>query len=96
MNRVVLQIPMEKDLKNEAEIVAIAQGFSSLQEAIRVFLKRFASKKMTITFEDTIVLSKKAQRRYARIDEDLKNNKNIFEAKNTKDLMKQLSENPLP
>lgn len=96
MNRVVLQIPMEKTLRSEAEIAAISQGFSSLQEAIRVFVKRLADRKMTIVFEDTVILSKKAARRYDKIDEDYKNNRNIFEAKNTKDLMKQLSENPLP
>lgn len=96
MNRVVLQIPMEKTLKSEAEIAAINQGFSSLQEAVRVFIKRLADRKMTVAFEDTIALSPKAIARYNRIDEDLKKGKNIYKAKNIKDLMKQLSENPLP
>lgn len=95
MSRTVLQIPMSKELREEAEKEALQQGFSSLQEAIRIFLKKLASKTIGVTIEDTIRLSPRAIKRYSKIDEDLKKGRNIYKAKDIDDLMRQLHENPL-
>ncbi len=91
MGRTVLQIPLPKELKLSAEKAAYDAGFSSLQEVLRVFIKKFASKKIDLTFEENIVyLSPKAEKRYAKIDEDIKKGKNIHEAADVDDFLRQL------
>ena len=91
MQRVVLQIPLPKELKVGAEKAALEAGFSSLQEVLRVFMKKFASKKIALTFEEEVVyLSHKAEKRYAKIDEDIKQGKNVYEATDVDDFLKQL------
>lgn len=95
MQRAVIQVPVGADLRKKAEIEALKQGFSSLQEALRVFMNKLASKRINISFEETIALSPKAERRYAKLDEDFKKRKNIYQAKNINDLMKQLRGNSL-
>ena len=94
MSKTVLQIPIDANLRRIAEKTALDEGFSSLQEAVRVFLKKFSDRKITVAFEDTI-LSEKAFTLYSKIDEDLKKGKNIYEAKNVNDLLKKLRENSL-
>lgn len=96
MSKTILQVPLNTDLKKEAEKQALNQGFSSLQEAVRVFLKKLSDKKINVSFEETVILSEKSQNRYQRIIEDFKEGKNIYEAKNHQDLMKKLhGEDPL-
>lgn len=95
MQRAVIQVPVGADLRRKAEIQALRQGFSSLQEALRVFMTKLASKRITISFEETITLSSKAEKRYAKLDEDFKKGRNIYKAKNVDDLMKQLRGNSL-
>ncbi len=48
MKQVTLQVPMEMDLKNRAKTAAKENGFSSLQEVVRVFLTKFANKQVDI------------------------------------------------
>lgn len=97
MNRTVLQIPLSKELKLSAEKAALEAGFSSLQEVLRVFMNKFASKKIDLTFEENIVhLSKKNERRYMKMTEDFKKGRNIYTASSVEDLMKQLHEHKLP
>lgn len=94
MHKVTLQIPMDSRLKVEAEKVALDQGFSSLQEVLRIFMKKFASKKIDISFEEenVIHLSPKADRRYAKIMRDIESGKEkVYMAKGVDDLMKQLN-----
>lgn len=96
MQRTVLQIPLSKELKQEAEKAAEDYGFSSLQELLRVFMKKLALKKIDVTFEEKVVyLSEKAEKRYAKIDEDIKKGRNLYMAKDVDDLIKQLHERPL-
>lgn len=47
----VLQIPMSKSLRDGAGRAAEEMGFSSLQEAIRVFLTLMAERKLKLVFE---------------------------------------------
>lgn len=96
MNRTVLQVPVSADLRKAAEKEALDQGFSSLQEAVRVFMKKLADRAIGLRFEGpTIQLSEKAIRRYSRIDEDVRKGKNVYQARNVKDLMRKLRESPI-
>ncbi len=94
MQKVTLQVPMDSKLKIEAEKAALNQGFSSLQELVRVILSRVAQKKIEVNFEEenVIHLSPKADRRYAKIMRDIESGKEkVYTAKNVDDLMKQLN-----
>lgn len=90
--KTILQVPLNLQLKREAEKEAQEQGFSSLQEAIRVFLKKLSDKKINVSFEETVALSEKSDRRYERIVKDYKEGRNIMQVGNVKDLMKKLHE----
>lgn len=91
--KTVLQVPINIDLRKEAERQALEQGFSSLQEAVRVFLKKLAQGAMGITFEEeeAVQLSPRAIKRYNKILKDIEEEKDIYEAKNVNDLMQQLN-----
>jgi hypothetical protein len=93
MQKIVLQIPMSKQLKDDAEKAAFDQGFSSLQEVLRVFMKKFANNNIDFSFkeEEFIKLSKKAEKRYAEAMESLKSGKDIYTAKNVDEFLDQLS-----
>lgn len=94
MNRTILQVPINGVLRREAEKQALSQGFSSLQEAVRIFLKKLARGAIEITFNDkeSVQLSAQAIKRYNKISEDFRKGKNIYTAKNVDDLMFALHE----
>ena len=94
MNKTILQVPVNTVLRGEAEKQALLQGFSSLQEAVRIFLKKLARGTIGITFNDkeSIQLSKPAIKRYKKISEDFRKGKNVYAAKSVDDLMLQLHE----
>lgn len=73
MNRAVLQIPIDADLRNAATRVATQEGFSSLQEAVRLFLTKFANKSITVSFGTKEKLSPAAEKRYAKMIKDIQN-----------------------
>lgn len=90
--RTVLQVPMSMDLRTAAAAAADDLGFSSLQEAVRILLKKLAKRQMTMGIEEmAIPLSPAAERRYLKMTEDFENNKNVYSAKNVDDLMLQLN-----
>lgn len=95
MQKVVLQVPVDRKLKDSAEMAAEKRGFSSLQEIVRVFMKRLADDRIDVSFEETIRLSPKAEKRYLKITKDFEKGKNIYTAKDVDDLMRQLHERPL-
>ena len=77
-NRSVLQIPIDKTLKSEAEKVATEAGFSSVQEVVRIFLTNFAKEKIMVNFTDsTKVLADSSEKRYTKMVKDIKNGENI-------------------
>jgi antitoxin component of RelBE/YafQ-DinJ toxin-antitoxin module len=90
MNKTILQVPLSQQMKIDAENAALAQGFSSLQEAVRVFLNKLAQGTIQVTFEETIRLSDDAINRYNKTLVDIEQEKNIHEAENVNDLMKKL------
>jgi len=76
MSRIILQVPMPKALRDEAVEAAASQGFSSLQEAIRVFLRKLSRRELTFRVaESEERLSPAAERRYAKIIKDIKSGK---------------------
>lgn len=94
-NQTVLQVPISKTLKDAAEAVALDYGFSSLQETIKVILKKLSTRelKVAMTAEEEgeyVTLSPKAVRRYKRMIRDFKTGKNVYKAKDVDDFLRQL------
>lgn len=79
MNRVILQVPMDKKLKEKAEIVSSDLGFSSLQETLRVLVTKLAKKELIFRVEEypTIQLSPKAIKKIEKALKDHKQGKTI-------------------
>ncbi|OGE65021.1 hypothetical protein A3I48_03930 [Candidatus Daviesbacteria bacterium RIFCSPLOWO2_02_FULL_36_7] len=92
MQRTILQVPLPKELKISAEKAAQDAGFSSLQEVLRVFMNKFASKKIDLTFEEEVTyLSPKAEKRYMKIMRDIESGKErIYTAKDANDFLEKL------
>lgn len=92
-NRVILQVPMPKSLKEQAETVSTDYGFSSLQEVIRIILAKLAKKELIFTVQETekiIHLSTAAQKRYKKAIDDIKKNRNIFKPQNKEEFFRLL------
>ena len=94
MQKVVLQVPMSKDLKENAQSASSDLGFSSLQEAIRVLLTKLAKKelslKVTEEVEEITHLSKAAERRYKKAVADIKAGRNITKTESVDELLSLL------
>lgn len=91
----ILQVPIDKNLRNQAASVAEKMGFSSLQEVIRLFVNKIAIGEINVAFENTIQLSPKAIKRYNKITDDFKKGRNIYTTNNIDDLIKHLNEDSL-
>lgn len=88
----ILQIPMSEELKKSAEKAAMDMGFSSLQETIRVLLKKLSVNKlkMDIYDVDEPQLSPKAIKRYEKIIKDIEAGKNIVTPAGKKEFFEML------
>ena|SRR5437868_3625520 len=75
MNTTILQVPVSKQLRADAAQAALSQGFSSLQEAVRVFLNQLATQQTAVRFEPVVKLSKKNELKYTQIMEDIESGK---------------------
>lgn len=75
MSRTTLQIPMDSTLRKKAEEGALEQGFSSVQEAVRVFLNKLAQRKINFKVEEGVQLSDKAIKRYDKMSDDIDSGK---------------------
>ncbi len=71
----ILQVPINKNLRDQAVSKAQKMGFSSLQEAVRVFLSKLATGDINITFEETVQLSPKAIKRYNKMIDEIESGK---------------------
>ena len=91
MDKTVLQIPVSKNLRIKAENAALASGFSSLQEIIRVFMKKLSQRAIEVSFQEVVKLSPRAERRYQKMDKDFVIGKNVYSAKTIEELKTQLS-----
>ncbi|OGH05238.1 MAG: hypothetical protein A2W22_01295 [Candidatus Levybacteria bacterium RBG_16_35_11] len=95
MNKTVLQIPINQDLKISAEKEAISQGFSSLQELVRVFLSKIATRKIEVTLQESTMLSGKNEKRYLDMTKDFESGKNIYSSNSASDLVNKLHEDSI-
>lgn len=91
-NRIVLQVPMSNSLRRDAEEVAQDIGFSSLQEVIRLLVRKFARRELAVKFEEVeiVQLSKQAKIRLNKIHTDINKGKNLYKAKDVDDFLRQL------
>lgn len=93
MSRVILQVPMSKELKLAAEAVAKDYGFSSLQEIIRVLVKKLSKKELTLEVgepEEFVQLTPRAKKRYEAMTKDFKTGRNVYEEKDVDEFLKIL------
>ncbi len=93
MSRTILQVPVSKELKEKAEEAASKQGFSSLQESVRIFLTELSQGGLKISFEPVVRLTPKAERRYEKLTEDVESGRNVESVRNVKNMMSKLNEN---
>lgn len=94
MSSTILQVPVDKEVRDRALSTASDMGFSSLQEAVRIFLRKLADKEMAIRVEEkekAVQLSPRAIKRYDKISEDFKKGRNIYTAKDVEDLIRRLN-----
>lgn len=92
MNRTVLQVPVSVELRRGAEREAMRQGFSSLQDLVRIFLKKLADGLLRVNLEESVELSPRAIKRYDKMHEDFKAGRNFYTATSVKNLLKHLNE----
>lgn len=90
----ILQVPISKTLRDQAAKAAEDSGFSSLQEAVRVFLSQFAARNLHVTFTSSpIRLSFRNDKRYEKMAKEIE--KGIvkpFIANSAEDLMRHLND----
>lgn len=90
----VLQVPINKDIRDRATSQAEKMGFSSLQEVVRLFVNKIASGSIDATFEPVIKLSTKNDKRYSKMIREIESGK--MELKSFTDvdsMMKYLNSN---
>lgn len=91
--KTILQVPIDKGLKSRAEKAASAQGFSSLQEVVRVFLAQLASNKVGVTIQEISRLSPTNEKRYLKMTKDFESGENLSTAQSVDDLISKLNAN---
>lgn len=92
-NRVILQVPLPRSLKEKAEAVSADYGFSSLQETIRIILNKLAKKQLILTIgepEEIAHLSPGAEKRYKKAIIDIKKGRNVYKPENTDEFFRLL------
>ena len=90
MNTTNLQIPLSKDLKLSAQKAAVNMGFSSLQELIRLFLKRISTQSVHVSFVEEEYLSPKAEKRYMKMEKDIEKGINFTRTNSLEELFEKL------
>lgn len=80
-NTSVLQVRLPIELRNAAEAKAQDMGLSSLQDAVRVFLKRMIAGDYAIGLvkqpDEQITLTPKASKRFSKMITDFKHDQNV-------------------
>jgi len=91
MDNTILQIPISKTLKKQATEAAKDLGFSSLQETVRIFLKKLAKGVIDISFTEPTILSAQAARRYDKTIDDIDSGKApVYSANSVDELLDHL------
>ncbi len=72
MNSTILQIPITKSFRDQVSDVVIEMGFSSLQDYLRLIMKKTLTKEIDITVgPKPIMLSAKNAKRYDKMVDDV-------------------------
>jgi len=91
MDTVTLQVPINKSIRDRAAIVAEEEGFSSLQEVVRVLVNKFAKRHLVLNArEPDVKLSAKNEKRYLKMLADFKAGRNIKTAHSLEKFFAQL------
>ena len=88
MQRVIVQVPMSKELKNKAEIISADLGFSSIQEVVRVLLTKLSKKEFSLKVEEAEeinYLSPSAEKKFRKAVADIKAGRNIYKPKDKRE-----------
>ena len=93
MAKTILQVPVSNELKEKAEEAATRQGFSSLQESVRVFLTGLSQGNLKISFETVVRLTPKVESRYEEQLKDIESGRNVESFGSVEDLVSKLNEN---
>lgn len=88
--KTIIQVPVEKKLRDQAEVVANDYGFSSLQDSIRMFLHKLAKREVTVLFADEKQLSPKAVRRYEKMIKDMNAGRSMKRFSSVKEFLADL------
>lgn len=75
MDTTILQVPVDKVLRNRASNAASKMGFSSLQEVVRVLMAKLAEGNLEVTFREPVRLSTRAVKRYNKMIDDVEGGK---------------------
>jgi hypothetical protein len=90
-NNTVLQIPISKSLRDQAQAQVLEAGFSSLQDYIRLHLTQLKDSIIRLSYQPkTIKLGPKAIKRYNKIADDINSGKNIYKTDSYEDFINQL------
>ena len=90
MSKTIIQVPIEKNLRDQALHASSEMGFSSLQESIRLFLSQLAKRKVDIRF--TTKLSARSTQKYNQVIDEIEKEKGITKTKNVDDFFDKLDE----
>ncbi|EKE05719.1 MAG: hypothetical protein ACD_19C00182G0047 [uncultured bacterium] len=72
MNSTILQIPITKSFRDQVSGVVIEMGFSSLQDYLRLIMKKTLSKEIDVTVgPKPIILSARNAKRYDKMVDDV-------------------------
>ena len=98
--RYIIQVPASPLLKLAAEKTAKEQGFSSLQEAIRIFMTQLAKKTISVSFSQSAtseILNSRQEsiltKKYLKTKREITKGKG-FTAKTVSEMMKDLRARP--
>ena len=93
--RAIIQVPVNPALKKRVEKKAESDGFSSVQQLIRLVLAKYDRGSLEVNIQEQlppVQLSKKAIRRYNKIDRDIASGKIKLKSFDSVDeLMKDLA-----
>jgi len=92
MDTTILQIPVTKSFRDQVSDVVIDMGFSSLQDYLRLIMKKTLTKEIDVTVgPKPIILSAKNAKRYDKmVDDVLSGKEKVKKFDNVDDLFDDL------
>lgn len=97
MARVILQVPITKTLRDQAEQVVADYGFSSLQEILRVILNKLVKRQLVVSIqeaEEIPYLSYGAKQFYKKAIAEIRTGESVTKTKNIDELLLVITPTP--